>query len=66
MAPYRSDRRELIKNVTGEYYAKRKANGQFKSMDELHLSLKDDDRRSAKKTVPSGFGDRGDGHRRRK
>jgi hypothetical protein len=66
MAPYRSDRRELIQNVTGTYFAKRRENGQFKAMDELHRSLSDDDRRQAKRTVRPGFGDTGDGHRRKR
>jgi len=66
MAPYRSDRRELIQNKTGDWYAKRRPDGTFKSMDERGPSLADDIRQHAKRVVPSGFGDTGDQRRRKR
>jgi hypothetical protein len=67
MATRRSvNQRELLKNVTGTYYAKRRENGQFSALDELHRSLSQDDRRPARRTILPGFGDQGDGHRGKK
>jgi hypothetical protein len=64
--PYNANRRELIQNVTGDWYAKRRANGQFSSMDERGPSLSADIRQPARRTVSSGFGDLGDQRRRKR
>lgn len=66
MAGYNSNRRELIQNVTGTYFAKRRANGTFSSMDERGRSLAADIRQPARRVVPSGFGDMGDQRRRKR
>lgn len=63
---YEADRRELIQNKTGDWYAKRRADGTFKSMDERGPSIAADIRQPARRLVPSGFGDIGDQRRRRK
>jgi hypothetical protein len=64
MRKYSSERRELIQNKTGDWYAKRRSDGTFKSMDERGPSLRADIRQPARRTVPSGFGDSGDQRRR--
>jgi hypothetical protein len=66
MAKYSSNRRELIQNTTGDWYAKRRADGTFKSMDERGPSLRRDIQQPARRTVPSGFGDLGDQRRRKR
>jgi len=66
MRKYLSDRRELIQNKTGDWYAKRHPDGTFKSMDERGPSLRADIRQRASRVVPSGFGDSGDQRRRRR
>ena len=62
---YEPHRRELVQNVTGDWFAKRRPDGTFKSMDERGPSISADIRQPARRVVPSGFGDIGD-HRRRK
>ena len=64
MAKYSPQRRELIQNNAGDFYAKRRADGTFSAMDERSRSLRADIRQHAKRTVPSGFGDSGDQRRR--
>jgi hypothetical protein len=66
MAKYSPQRRELIQNKTGDWYAKRRADGTFSSMDERGPSLSRDIRQPAKRVVPSGFGDSGDQRRRKR
>lgn len=63
---YEPDRRELIQNVTGDWFAKRRPDGRFKSMDERGPSIAADIRQPARRLVSSGFGDIGDQRRRRK
>lgn len=63
---YEPDRRELIQNVTGDWFAKRRPDGRFRSMDERGPSIAADIRQTARRVVPSGFGDIGDQRRRRK
>jgi len=48
MRKYSSDRRELIQNKTGDWYAKRRPDGTFKSMDERGPSLRADVRQRGK------------------
>jgi hypothetical protein len=61
MAKKRStSQRERLKTPTGTYFAKRTATGRFKELDEVGRSLAADRRRTAKKTVKSGYGDQGD------
>ena len=64
MAGYKSNRRELIQNVTGTYFAKRRADGTFSAMDERGRSLAADIRQPARRVVRPGFGDTGDQRRR--
>jgi hypothetical protein len=64
MARYSPQRRELIQNKTGDWYAKRRPDGTFSSMDERGPSLRADIRTPAKRVVPPGFGDSGDQRRR--
>ncbi len=66
MAKYSPNRRELIQNPAGDFYAKRRPDGTFKSMDERGRSLSADIRQPAKRTVSSGFGDTGDQRRRKR
>jgi hypothetical protein len=63
---YEPERRELIQNVTGDWFAKRRPDGRFKSMDERGPSIAADIRQPARRLVSSGFGDIGDQRRRRK
>ena len=58
-----TSKRERLVTRTSTQLAKRTAKGRFKEMDEVGRSQKSDRRRSAKKTVKSGFGDQGD-HKR--
>jgi hypothetical protein len=55
-----SGRRELIKPKGDARYVRRTPGGQFKESDDVGRSLKLDRQRKAKKTVKSGYGDRGD------
>lgn len=64
MSKYSSQRRELIQNKTGDWYAKRRPDGTFSSMDERGPSLRADIPQSAKRTIPPGFGDSGDQRRK--
>lgn len=63
---YEPNRRELIQNVTGDWFAKRKPDGTFKSMDERGPSIAADIRQPARTIVHSGFGDIGDQRRRKR
>ena len=55
-----TQKRELIKNATGKYYAKRDKSGRFKEMTNISRSLKQDVKTPARTTVKPGFGHRGD------
>ena len=62
-----SSRRELIEPHPGDKrYVRRNSDGTFKESDDLHRSLSQDDRRTAKTKTPPGQGDRGDRQRRSK
>jgi hypothetical protein len=60
MAKRSTSKRERIDTPSGSHFAKRKAKGQFKEMDDVGRSLKADRRIKAKRTVKSGHGDQGD------
>ena len=55
----RSDR-TLIDTGTDKRFVRRDADGTFKESDDVGRSLKKDREKKAKKTVRSGYGDRGD------
>ena len=55
-----SGKRDLVKTPTGNFFAHRDGEGQFREMDEVGRSLAADRRRKAKTKVASGYGDRGD------
>ena len=59
-----SDRRELIDTGTDKRYVRRDSEGQFKESDDQGRSLSQDVKKSAKTTVKSGQGDRGDQKRK--
>ncbi len=58
-----SSRRELIDTGRNKMYAKRRADGTFKEMDDVSRSLSVDRRRTAKRSAASGHGDQGDRRR---
>ena len=60
-----SGKRELIDTGRNKMYAKRGAKGRFKEMDDVSRSLSADRRKKAKAKAKSGFGDQGDGAKRR-
>ena len=60
MATRTSGRRELIDTGRNKMYAKRDVTGRFREMDDVSKSLSGDRRRSAKRSVRSGHGDKGD------
>jgi hypothetical protein len=53
-------KRDLVRRPKASAYAKRTARGRFKEIDDVGRSQKADKPRKAKKTVRSGYGDRGD------
>jgi len=55
-----SSKRELIDTGTDKRYVRRDDEGKFKESDDQGRSLAQDVKQKAKKTVPSGQGDRGD------
>ncbi len=55
-----SGKRDLVKTPTGNFFAHRDGEGQFREMDEVGRSLAADRRQKAKTKVASGYGDRGD------
>ncbi len=66
MAVKRTGRRELIDTGTDKRYVRRDEKGRFVESDDVGRSLSQDIRRSAKTTVKSGHGDKGDQKRRGK
>ena len=56
----KSGGRELIDTGTSKRYVRRTSAGKFHEVDEQHRSLSQDRRRTAKKAVKAGQGDRGD------
>jgi hypothetical protein len=57
-------KRELIDTGTDKRYVKRNAKGQFSESDDVGRSLSLDKKRTAKKKVKPGFGDKGDQKRK--
>lgn len=55
-----SSKRELIDTGKNKMFAKRRADGTFKEMDDVGRSLSADRRKKAKTTTRSGHGDQGD------
>ena len=55
-----SGKRELIKPKRDARFVRRDARGRFNESDDVGRSLKQDRARKAKKTVRSGYGDKGD------
>lgn len=53
-------KRELIAPKGDKRYARRNPKGQFKEMDDVGRSLRQDRRTKAKRVAKSGQGDRGD------
>ena len=60
----RNGKRELIDTGTDKRYVRRDSEGQFKESDDQGRSLSQDVKKSAKTTVKSGQGDRGDQKRK--
>ena len=60
MAKRTSGRRELIDTGRNKMFAKRDTQGRFSEMDDVSRSLSTDRRRTAKRGVRSGHGDKGD------
>jgi hypothetical protein len=58
-----SSKRELIDTGRNKMFAKRRADGTFKEMDDVSRSLRADRRTTAKTSAKSGFGDTGDRRR---
>ena len=61
-----SSKRELIDTGRNKMFAKRRADGTFKEMDDVGRSLRGDRRTTAKTSAASGFGDKGDRTRAKK
>lgn len=57
-------KRELIEPKGDKRYVRRDDDGKFKESDDVGRSLSQDVKKKAKKTVPSGQGDRGDQKRK--
>jgi hypothetical protein len=60
MAKRSSARRELIDTGRNKTFTKRDVKGRFTESDDVGRSLSGDRRQSAKRTVRSGHGDKGD------
>ena len=60
MTEKKMSKRELIDTGTDKRYVRRDAKGRFKESDDVGRSLSQDVRKSAKASVKSGQGDRGD------
>jgi hypothetical protein len=59
-----TSKRELINTGRDKRYVKRTASGRFKESDDVGKSLSADRKRTARRTVTSGFGDQGDQKKR--
>jgi hypothetical protein len=55
-----TQKRDLVRGKSANFFTKRESNGRFKEMDEVGRSLSADRRRSSKTKVRSGHGDQGD------
>ena len=64
MARKKLGKRTLIKPKGDARYIRRDIKGRIKESDDVGRSLKKDREKKAKKTVKSGYGDRGDQRRR--
>ena len=62
-AKKRAAGRELIDTGSDKRYVRRSKGGQFEESDDVGRSLTRDRKQSAKRTVKSGHGDRGDAKR---
>jgi hypothetical protein len=60
MAKRKATKRELIDTGRDMRFVRRDASGQFKESDDAGRSLSQDRKRTARKAVSSGQGDRGD------
>ena len=65
MAKAGSGKRELIDTGNDKRYVRRNEKGQFDEVDDVGRSLSQDIKRSAKTTVKSGQGDKGDQKRKK-
>ena len=63
-APKHATKRELVEPRGGKRFVRRSLRGRFAESDDVGQSLSVDRRRKAKKTVKSGYGDKGDQRRR--
>lgn len=61
-----SSKRELINTGRDKRYVRRNKKGQFTESDDVGKSLSQDVKHHAKKTVKSGYGDKGDQRKRKK
>ena len=64
MAKKKAAKRELIDTGRDKRYVRRDSEGKFNESDDVGRSLSQDKKRTAKKTVKSGEGDRGDRKRK--
>ena len=60
MKPKQSSKRELINTGSDKRFVRRNNRGQFSESDDVGRSLSADRRKTAKRKVKSGQGDRGD------
>lgn len=60
MAKRKAAKRELIDTGRDKRYVRRDSKGQFKESDDVGRSLSQDRKKSAKRKVKSGQGDKGD------
>jgi hypothetical protein len=56
----KASKRELVDTGRDKRFVRRDEKGQFKESDDVGKSLAQDRRHKAKRTVPSGQGDKGD------
>jgi hypothetical protein len=59
-----ASKRELIDTGRNKSYVRRDEKGRFEEVDDVGRSLSQDVRKHAKKTAPSGQGDKGDQKKR--
>ena len=64
MAKKKAAKRELIDTGSDKRYVRRDSEGKFNESDDVGRSLSQDQKRTAKKSVKSGEGDRGDRKRK--
>ncbi len=64
MAKKKAAKRELIDTGSDKRFVRRDGEGKFKESDDVGKSLSQDRRKSAKRSAPSGQGDKGDRKKR--